>query len=201
MVRPMVLQRRLRHPAGLASERGTTLVEMLVVMAVLVIVMVALTGGFVSASRAEADQTARANDQEAARQTLERMRKDIHCASGATVQATDGGYLLNLTETANVCPGVTSATSGVQWCSSSVGGSTTRYAVYRTTTGTCDAADAVFEVDYITNGNIWSTPTCTSGTLPTVTIDMPVNRDIATRPSRTYELTDAIALRNATVCS
>jgi prepilin-type N-terminal cleavage/methylation domain-containing protein len=190
-----------RRPAGLASESGYTLPELLVVMVILLIVLGALTSGFVSAQNAEMDSVARADDQQAARQTLERMRKDIHCASGATVQQTSGGYVLNLTETANICAGVTTSSSGVQWCSVSVGGSTTRYAIYRTITGSCDASDAVFQVDYITNAQVWSLPACTTGQLPTVAINMPVNRDIATIPGQTYELSDTIALRNANACS
>jgi hypothetical protein len=34
--------------------------------------------------------------------------------------------------------------------------------------------------------------------LESVAIDLPVNRDITTRPGLTYELTDQIALRNDT---
>jgi prepilin-type N-terminal cleavage/methylation domain-containing protein len=201
MIKAMVIRRPgLRHRAALACESGFTLIEVLVVMIVLLIVLVPLTGAFVSASNAELDSVARADDQQAARQTLARMRTDIHCASGATVQPTATGYLLNLTETASICQGVTTASSGVQWCSASVGGSTTRYAVYRTVTGTCQASSAVFQVDYVTNGNIWSLPTCSTGQFPTVAINMPVNRDIATHPGQTYHLTDTIALRNANVC-
>jgi len=196
-----VLRRRLRPASSRAGESGYALVELLIVMVVLFIVMGALTDGFVSASRTEVDQTQRADDQQGARQALERMRKDIHCASGASVEQTASGYILNLTETANVCAGVTTSTSGVQWCSSSVGGSTTRYAVYRTVTGTCDASDADFQVDYITTANIWSTPTCATGRLPTVAVNMPVNRNVASAPNETYDLQDSIALRNASVCS
>ena len=57
-------------------------------MALLAVVLAALVGGFTTAIRAEVDQTARANDRESAREALERMRKDIHCASGAEAQPT-----------------------------------------------------------------------------------------------------------------
>jgi hypothetical protein len=162
----------------------------------------------VSASRTQADQTGRADDQQAARQTLERMRKDVHCASGATVQPIldgsgnpTGGYLLNLTETANYCPGVTTLSSGVQWCTAHITGSSLLYGLYRTNTGSCSSSGALFQITTLTSGNLWSLLTCSTGQLPRVSIDMPVNRDIATRPTRTYELTDAIALRNANACT
>ena len=121
--------------------------------------MGALADGFASASKTEVDQTARASNQETARQVLQRMRKDIHCASGAEAQPTldalgnptNTGYTLQLSVTQGQCLGVTNQSNGVQWCTVSVGGSTTRYAVYRTVSGDCSAAYALFEVDYVTN--------------------------------------------------
>lgn len=199
----------------LSAQAGYTLIELVVVMAVLGIVMGALADGFASASKTETDQVARADDQQAARQVLERMRTDIHCASGAEAQATldalgnptGTGYTLQLSVTQNQCPGVTTGSNGVQWCSVSVGGSTTRYAVYRTTSGNCGPADALFEVDYITSygaitgGNFWSLPACSTGRLQAVTVNLPVNRTPVSRPDATYDLTDTIAMRNAPACS
>jgi hypothetical protein len=88
----------------------------------------------------------------------------------------------------------------VQWCTVSVGGSTQRYGLYRTISGACDASDAVFQVDHVTKPDIWST-SCSSVHLQTVSVDLPVNRDIVNHPERTYELTDAISLRNDSVSS
>lgn len=192
----------------LLSEQGYSLIEIIIVMMLLLVVVATVTQGFASATFAEADQTARTSDQQAAREALERMRKDIHCASGASTQQIvdpitgigTGNYILNLTVTAGQCLGVTSLSSGVQWCTSSVGGSTTRYQLFRTISGTCNASNALFELDYITTANLWSLPTCASGRFQTVAVDIPVNRDIAKRPGRTYELQDAIALRNSLPC-
>ena len=197
-----------------AAQTGYTLVEVLVVMTLLGVVMGALADGFASASKTEADQTARASNQETAREVLQRMRKDIHCASGAEAQPTldalgnptGTGYTLQLSVTQGQCLGVTTQSNGVQWCSVSVGGSTTRYAVYRTTSSDCTAANALFEVDYVTNygaitgGNIWSLAPCSSGRLQGVTVNMPVNEKPVTQPTRTYDLTDTIAMRNAPAC-
>jgi hypothetical protein len=88
----------------------------------------------------------------------------------------------------------------------SVGGSTTRYQVFRTISGTCNAATALFEVDYITStaavtgGNIWSVTPCSSGRLQAVTVNMPVNENPVTKPGETYDLMDSIAMRNAQAC-
>jgi prepilin-type N-terminal cleavage/methylation domain-containing protein len=192
----------------LSNERGYALIELIIVMMLLLVVISAVTDGFASATYAEADQTARVSDQQAAREALERMRKDIHCASGASTQQIvdpvtgvgTGNYILNLTVTAGTCLGVTDSSSGVQWCTSSVGGSATRYQLFRTTSGTCNGSNALFELDYVTQASLWSLPTCPSGRLQTVAVDIPVNRDIARRPGRTYELQDSISLRNSLPC-
>lgn len=192
----------------LLSEHGYSLIELIIVMMLFLVVVGALTDGFASATKAESDQTARAADQQAAREALERMRKDIHCASGASTQEIvdpvtgvgTGNYVLNLTETAGSCLGVTNATSGVQWCTNEVGGNPLRYQLFRTISGTCNGANALFELDYIAKANLWSLPTCTSGRLQTVAVDLPVNRDPLYHPSRTYDLQDAIALRNTLPC-
>jgi prepilin-type N-terminal cleavage/methylation domain-containing protein len=208
------LRRTLDVTRCFSAQAGYTLVELLIVMALLGVVIGALADGFASASRATADETARADDQESAREVLERMRTDIHCASGAEAQPTldslgnptGTGYTLQLSVSQSQCPGVTSLSNGVQWCSVSVGGSTTRYAVYRTNSGDCTAADALFEVDYITSygsitgGNFWSLPSCSTGRLQAVTVNLPVNRTPVTRPDATYDLTDTIAMRNAPAC-
>lgn len=197
-----------------SAQAGYTLVELLIVMALLGIIIGALADGFATASRNQSYQVARADDQESAREALERMRTDIHCASAAKVQPTldslgnptGTGYTLQLAESQNQCAGVTSLTNGVQWCSVSVGGSTTRYAVYRTTSGNCGATDAVFQVDHITSygsvtgGDFWSLPACSTGRLQGVSVNLPVNRDPLTQPNATYDLADTIAMRNAPAC-
>jgi len=102
--------------------------------------------------------------------------------------------------------GVTTASNGVQWCSVSVGGSSTRYQVFRTTTGNCNATDATFQVDYITSfgsitgGNYWSLPACSTGRLQAVSVNLPVNQYPVTKPNETYDLADTIAMRNAPAC-
>src|SRR4051794_1102431 len=111
----------LRRALG---QAGYTLIETLVVMSLLLVVIGALADGFTSATKTETDQTARADDQEVARQALDRLRKDIHCASAAQAGPnTQGGYTLNLTVNPGYCVAVTTGggagvglSDGVQWC-------------------------------------------------------------------------------------
>jgi prepilin-type N-terminal cleavage/methylation domain-containing protein len=185
------------------SERGYTLVELIIVMIILLVIVGGLADGFASATKAEADQSNRASDQQNARQALERMRLDIHCALSAQpaspiVDASGNttGYLLTLPQPNPDCPGVQPAggTAAVQWCT--VEETPTRYKLYRSLVDCTVPADATFQVDYVTQANIWPATTCTPGEYPTVGVDMPVNRNPVTRPGRTYELKDAIAIRN-----
>jgi prepilin-type N-terminal cleavage/methylation domain-containing protein len=195
-------------PARLLSQAGYTLVETLVVMTLLLIVIGSVADAFSSASKTEVDQTARATDQESARLTLQRLRRDLHCASAAQVQQTRDsngvvisplGYTLNLAVDPSICIAVTtSASNTVQWCTVQKDSIGQRYGVYRTISGNCNASDAVFQVDFVTKPDIW-TMVCPASGLQAVAVDMPVNRDPVTRAGRTYELQDTIALRNDSV--
>ena len=134
---PGVLGRAVRRFSPNAED-GFTLIEMLVVMIVLLAILAPLTGSLVSAQTAQADQTRRLDAQENARQALDRMRKDIHCAHGVTdPYANDsGGYTIVMTETNTTgvaeCPNlVQTNASGVQWCTIPVAGATDRYQLYR----------------------------------------------------------------------
>ena len=192
------------HPVRLLGQAGYTLVETLVVLTLLLIVIGSIADAFSSASKTEVDQTHRADDQEAARTTLQRLRRDIHCSSSAIVQQTtyaDGttGYTLTLTVDPNICIAVTtSASNAVQWCTVTKDATGKRYGVYRTISGSCSATDAVFQVDHVTTDKVW-TMVCPPSGLQAVLTDLPVNRDPVTRPSRTYDLQDTIALRNDSV--
>ncbi len=208
MDRSLPRHRQLRRAF---EQAGYTLIETLVTMTLLVIVIGAIADGFTSASKTQTDQTALANDQESARLALDRLRRDIHCASAASAtERTSGvptdGYTLNLTVNPNQCLAVTAGSSagvlgsdGVQWCTVPINGSTNRYALYRTVVSSCDAVDAVFQVDYVTEPEVWQV-VCGANlsNLETVKVDLAVNRDINTRPGRTYALQDRISLRNDT---
>jgi prepilin-type N-terminal cleavage/methylation domain-containing protein len=193
----------------LTGQNGFTIVELLAVMIVLLIVLAPLTGSFVSALNAQVDQTRRFDAQENARQALDRMRKDIHCAHGVTDPFDNdaGGQTIVLTET-NVtgtaeCPGLLQTNaSAVQWCTIPVDGATNRFKLYRENdaNNACDGNDSTFMVDYLTRADIWGSPTCISTQYPTVSLTMPVDVDPSKTPG-SYTLSDDVALRNGDICS
>ena len=194
----------------IAAEEGFSLVELVMVMAVMLIVLAPLTGSFVSALNAQVDQTRRFDAQQNARQALERMRKDIHCAHGVTdpFTNTSGGQTIVMTQTNTTgtaeCPGlVQTNASAVQWCSIPVTGAANRYRLYRENdpNNACDGSASTFMVDYLTQANLWASPTCVSGQYATVAVTLPVAVDPVYHASSTYRLSDQIALRNGDLCS
>jgi len=202
-----------RRRALLRGSEGFTLVELVIGMAVMLIVLAPLTQSFTSALRTEADQTRRFDAQENARQALERMRKDIHCAHGVginTSEDADGqtiGQTIVLTEThvpgePPECPGlIESNASAVQWCTVQI--SASRYQLFRENNpdNTCDGQESTFMVDYLTEAELWSDVTCAQGEYPTVAVTLPVNVDPVAHAPSTYTLNDQIALRNGDACS
>jgi prepilin-type N-terminal cleavage/methylation domain-containing protein len=216
-----------RNRPGLAGEAGYTMIELLVVMIIMGLVLLGLTTSFAAGLTAETGATRRSQAQANARIALNRMRTDIHCASGAPAPQENpyGGFTLTLTESPNACPLVTTSSAGVQWCTIPVAGSTTQWQLFRflgTVLTDCNSSSAsAFMVDFVSepaagwpsnsatspapadwDGNLWPTaPACPAGNLPTVAVDLNVNLDPVGHPSERYELTDAIALRNALRCT
>ena len=170
----------------LSHERGTTLIELVTVMALLSIVLTAIVGSFTTAMRHEAIATNQAQAYSNARLVLQRMRLDIHCAHSQSSQLPVqqnpyGGFTLTLTETEGQCPGVLptgSGASGIEWCTIPyTPGGTTRFELYRYNSSTLSACNggpgATFEVDYIgqppagwpTNSDTSPTPTSWAGNI------------------------------------
>jgi prepilin-type N-terminal cleavage/methylation domain-containing protein len=75
----MTLLQRVRRLAGL--QRGYTLLELLTVMSILSVIVGALVTLFIRATNAELDMNRRFQAQGTARVAVDRMRREIHCAS------------------------------------------------------------------------------------------------------------------------
>ena len=179
MIRVHRLLRRL------SGERGYSLIELLTVMGILSIVLGGLTTLFVSATAAQTDLNERYQAQQHARLALERVRRDIHCASSAATTGSTLSLVLG-----SYCR---SGSGPITWCTVLV--SPQRYALYRAAAGTCSAANGVKLADYITTATTFSAIAPNAESLARVGIDFPV--DLEADALRAYRLRDAIVLRNS----
>ena len=181
----------------LRGERGYTLVEMLTVLVIMSVVMTSLTTVFVQASNSETDMNNRFQAQLTARLALDKMRREVHCASVATPAGPSSSVTITL---ASYCK---TGSGSITWCTRSSG--TNTYALYRVVGTTCSGG-----VKWADNLVPSATATACSGalcifnytaqsltSLAKLGVDFPVN----VKPSRTvgtYELKDDIVLRNST---
>ncbi len=99
------------------------------------------------------------------------------------------------------CPGLLAQNAySVQWCTVPYPGSTTRYRLFREddVNVACSGSVSTFQVDYLSQPSVWTTPGCTGGAVPTVTVALSVDVSPGTTAAGSYDLDDQIALRNAT---
>ena len=167
----------------LAAADGYTLVELLIVMAILGIILGGIGGALVSGQRAQNDTNARVAAQGAARTALDRFEFEARCASYGTILNSGAGVALTMP---SQCP---HATGNIAWCVS--GGVLTRYSG----SSTCSGASIAY-IDSVTTPTPFSLIWGTSN-LPRLQIALAVNT--TGRSSDTFRLNDAIAMRNQVI--
>ena len=178
------------------GEAGYSMVELLVVMVILGTILGALTTVFVQGSNAELEANRRVQAQLQTTAAFDRLRRDIHCASSASVSGA--------TLTLSGCPSGT-----VTWCAV---GSGTRYTLYRASGATCDSSGKLY-ADYLTSTAGTADTQCspTSAAKPlflaisqvaaTSLAKVCVDVRVSVNPAKsvdTFELLDAVILRNST---
>jgi prepilin-type N-terminal cleavage/methylation domain-containing protein len=177
--------KRLRRK--LAGEAGYSLPELITTMAILLVVLTGLTTMFHSGIRAETHAMKELDAQRNARAALDRMRRELHCASA--ISATNGVAVSTITVTLPAaCPGtdttVTYATATV---------ATSRYKLTRTGA----SGSAVTVADYVTSSTPFTYYAPATGTLGRLAVYFPVNLD-PTDTRTLWRLQDDIVLRNTT---
>jgi prepilin-type N-terminal cleavage/methylation domain-containing protein len=199
------------------AEGGFTLAELLVSMAILVVIMTALTSVLVTASRNQIDANRRFQVQVQARAGIDRLRRELHCAGSVTDTSGSAltvgtAYSAITAQLSSVCPTTGGTALYVTWCTSASTLMTSDYALYRVTSATtprptCSTAGKVKWADYLTTSTPFCLPsssTACSGVLkptmalPTLHVSMPVNMNGPSSTIDKYNLVDDIAFRNGT---
>ena len=175
----------LRRLEKLEREAGYSLTELITVMAILGIVLVGITAMFSAGVRAEMRASRESQAQQNARLALDRLRRELHCASA--ISATNGVAVSTITVTLPaVCFG---SDTTVTYATASLGAS--RWELTRT--GNSGTPTTV--ADYLTSSTPFTYYVPASGTLGRLSVDIPVNVN-PTDLSTQWRLQDDIVLRN-----
>lgn len=167
----------------LRDEEGYSLVELIAVLGILTTVLTALTALFVAGVRTETDLSKRVEAQQKARVAADRMRRELHCASGVTVTS---GANITITLPGHCPTAVAGSPTDVSYETAAVAGSTNRYELRRA---------GVEIADYLTVPNVFSYVAPSEASLGKLHLNFPVNA----RPNegwKTWSLETDIVLRN-----
>ncbi len=191
--RPLLRLARIRRV--FRDERGFSLTELLTSMVILSIVLGAIGGLFVSGASAQVDLNRRFEAQQNARLAVDRMRRELHCAS--VVAVTTAGTSPNQTQTAlaTLGTGCPFGSGSVAWCTV---GSANRFQLYRQAGSTCGGAPPAIPIaDYLTTGLAFTYAPQSVDSLAKLHLSFPVDREPADSRAA-YRLEDDIVLRNST---
>jgi prepilin-type N-terminal cleavage/methylation domain-containing protein len=172
--------RRLRRLV--AGESGYTLIELVMVLAILGTVVGALTTLFVGATNAEFESNRRFQAQQSARIAIDNMRREIHCASAITPTGATSSISVTLP---GQCPSAGGSQTTVTY---DTVGSGQRFQLRR---------NGVNLADYVTLQNAFNYTAPVSGTsLGKLRVTLPIN----TKPTNGTEwrLVADMVLRNTT---
>ena len=174
------------------DSRGLALSEMIVVLAILVVVLTALTQLFVSASTAEVDMSNRVQAQQDARLALDKLRREIHCAKEVSWTPPFPTSAIRIKLGAYCPTNTTGAETTVTWCTAGAGAP---FTLWRYDGATCSGTGRKW-ADYLTTGAVFTQYTQpVGGLLGTLSVDLPVDLKPADAKQR-YKLQDDIVLRN-----
>ncbi len=184
---------RSRIRALVADEQGYSLIEMLTVVIILGIVVGSLTTVFVSASNGELDMNRRFQAQQNARLVMDKLRREIHCASAVSPAGSSSSITITMPSQCPTSGGFTS----VLWCAlAPPGAQAGRYAMYRSTAATCTTSNGVQFADYLTTPSVFNYTVQSSDSLGSLAVALVVNAKPGSTHG-TFHLNDSIVLRNS----
>jgi prepilin-type N-terminal cleavage/methylation domain-containing protein len=169
----------------LRGQAGYTMIELLVVMAILGTIMGALMTLFVQATNAEFDMNRRFQAQLTARLAIDRMRREIHCASAITPTGVSSSITVTLP---GQCPSAGGSQTDVIYDMNQVVAGE-RYQLRRNSVVLADFSTLQSAFDY--TGPVPAT------SLGKLTVTLPIN----TKPAdagKQWQLVADMVLRNTT---
>ena len=182
---------RRRLAALLRGERGYSLVELIVSMGILGTVMASLSTLLVTATTSEMDMNQRFQAQTEARMGLDRLRREVHCATSVSPAGASSSVTLTIPATCPTAGGQTSIT----WCT--VANGANRWGLWRYTGSTCSGTSGRKWADYVTASSVFTYTAQSTSKLATLNVRLPINIKPADG-TLLYTLDDDIVLRNST---
>ena len=165
----------------LACERGFTLIELVQVTAILTAVLTGLTMVFIRATNAEMQMNERFQAQQHARLAVDKMRREIHCASGITPTGPTGSITVTVP---SQCPTSGGSQASIVYDLQMV--SANRWRLRRA---------GVAIADYVTtNSGVFDYTAPAVGKLGTLRVVLPINTDASNQ--YVWRLEADIVLRN-----
>lgn len=178
-----VVQRMLaRQRRRCAEEHGYTLTELLTAMSLLLIVLTAVITVFAAGLKAQVYASERVAAQQEARLAVDKLRREVHCASAAAPAAPTLGNTITLTLPAN-CP---APETSVTWTAVSVGG------------GAWELRREGLTIarDVVDGGQMFRYTAPTGSSYGALEVDLKINPRVG-QSNTEWHLQDEIVLRNA----
>lgn len=183
----MSVLRRLRRHCRVRGQAGYSMLELLMVMVILGTVIGAVTTLFVQASNAEFDMNRRFAAQQSARVAVDKMRREIHCASAITPTGTSSSISVTLP---SQCPSVGGVSGGPP--------ATVTYDMNQVVAGQRYTLrrNSVVVADFSTLQNAFDYTAPVTGTSRgKLTVTLPINTK-PSEPNKQWKLVADIVLRN-----
>lgn len=184
----------LRNRVGGRDERGYSLVELVISMAILGFVMASISVLLVSATNAEVDMNQRFQAQTAARLGLDKLRREVHCAQSVAVSGTPAGgrYPTATLTIPTTCP-TAGGLAAITWCSQASGN---RWELWRYPAASCSGTGRKW-ADNLTQAELFTYSPQSTTSLALLAVRLPVNVP-SPKPTSSYVLEDDVVLRNST---
>jgi prepilin-type N-terminal cleavage/methylation domain-containing protein len=181
----MSTMNKLRRRCRVRGQGGYSLIELLMVVTILGTVIGAVTTLFVQASNAEFDMNRRFQAQQSARVAIDKMRREIHCASAIT--PTGAASSISVTLPAQ-CPSSGGALTTVTYDMNQIVAGQ-RYTLRR---------NNVVLADFSTLQSAFNYAAPVAGTsLGKLTVTLPINTN-PTQANKQWKLVAPMVLRNTT---